>query len=342
MSRMLFTPAQTTATDVVDELGEVGGHVVRRLGAAVHAAEPAGHEHADAGEGGEPHRRGDGRRAVQPARHDVGQVAERDLDDRLVGGEQLEVVGGQADGRSAVEHRDRRRHRATVADDALDGAGHLDVLRVGHAVADDRALQRDDRLPGREGVADLVGDGQHQAALLSDGWSIGGRPGRAGRCAGSRRSAAAARWPRRAAATRVGPAPARPRPRRPASRRRRRSRRRPVAATAGRWVGSVAAAAHPRAVGALPQPHVLRRPGRGRSRDRRAPVGGWSAGQGGELVGVGRDEEQVVHQVGEPCGLGAPRPARRRAGRRRRLPRRRPGPPGRGRGCRRARPAPRR
>ena len=75
-----------------------------------------------------------------------------------------EVVGGQPDGGPAVEHRDRGRHRAAVADDALDGARHLHVLGVGHAVADDRALQRHDRLLRRERVADLV-----LARLVADG-----------------------------------------------------------------------------------------------------------------------------------------------------------------------------
>ena len=64
---------------------------------------------------------------------------------RRVAGQQLEVVGRQPDLRHAAEHRDGRRHRTVLADDALDLGRHRDVLRVGHAVADDRALQRDHR-----------------------------------------------------------------------------------------------------------------------------------------------------------------------------------------------------
>ena len=47
----------------------------------------------------------------------------------------------------AVEHGDRGRHGAVGAHDALDLGGHLHVLRERHAVADDRALQRDDGPP---------------------------------------------------------------------------------------------------------------------------------------------------------------------------------------------------
>ena len=50
MSRIDFTPALTTATSVCAELGEVGGDVEARLGAAVHAAEPTRDEDADAGQ----------------------------------------------------------------------------------------------------------------------------------------------------------------------------------------------------------------------------------------------------------------------------------------------------
>ena len=112
MSRMHFTPAETTATAVVAELGEVGADVEGLLGAAVDAAEAAGDEDPDAGQRREPHRRGDRGRAVGAAGDDVGQVADADLGDVGVAAQQLEVVGRQADPRPAVEDGDRRRDRA--------------------------------------------------------------------------------------------------------------------------------------------------------------------------------------------------------------------------------------
>ena len=82
------------------ELGQVGGDVEARLGAAVHATEAAGDEDADAGQGGQPHGAGDRGGAVGLAGDDVGEVAEADLGDVGVGREGLELVAGQADPRA--------------------------------------------------------------------------------------------------------------------------------------------------------------------------------------------------------------------------------------------------
>ena len=71
----------------------------RLLGAAVHAAEPAGHEDPDPGQRREPHRGGDGGGAVAAAGDDVRQVADADLDD--VAGGWPAARGRRRPGRSA-------------------------------------------------------------------------------------------------------------------------------------------------------------------------------------------------------------------------------------------------
>ena len=88
------------------ELGQVGGDVEGLLRAAVYAAEPAGHEHRDAGQRCQPHRRGHGGGAVQAAGDDVRQVADAHLHHVRVAAEELEVVGAR--GRSAAGRRGSR------------------------------------------------------------------------------------------------------------------------------------------------------------------------------------------------------------------------------------------
>ena len=129
MSRIDFTPAETTATSVWLSSVRSAETSIESLGAAVHATEAAGDEDADAGQRGQAHRARDRRRAVPLRRHDVREVAQAHLGDVLVRGEQLELVGGEADARDTVEDGDRRGGRAAVADDLLDLAGHLDVAR---------------------------------------------------------------------------------------------------------------------------------------------------------------------------------------------------------------------
>jgi hypothetical protein len=45
-----------------------------------------------------------------------------------------------------------------VAHDRLDGVRHLDVLRIGHSVANDGRLERDDRTAGLHRLANIVSD----------------------------------------------------------------------------------------------------------------------------------------------------------------------------------------
>ncbi|CAB4701084.1 unannotated protein [freshwater metagenome] len=185
------------------ELGQVGRDVEALLRPAVHAAEAAGHEGADAGEGREAHGGGDGGGAVHAAGDDVRQVAHAHLGDIAVAGEQLEARLVETDARAAAEHRDGRRHGAVLADDALDLDRHGDVLRIGHAVADDRALEGDDRTALGERGRDLVLE-------LEQGVRGHGAPSLSARSARTvswlATVRAAARWPYAAAA--VGAAPA--------------------------------------------------------------------------------------------------------------------------------------
>ena len=127
------------------------------------AADPAGDEDADAGGVREQHRRRHRRAAVRAARHRVRQVAPRHLADRAGVAElreALELVVAEPADADAVEHGDRARQRARVAHDRLDGARHLEVFRVRHAVRDDGRLERDDRAVVGDGVADVGADAE--------------------------------------------------------------------------------------------------------------------------------------------------------------------------------------
>ena len=122
--------------------------------------------------------------------------------------------GRQPDPGHAAEHRDRGGHRAVLADDALDLGRHRDVLRVGHAVADDRALQGHHRSPGRHRLGHLVGQleggtGPSSAQVGYDGVRAG--HGERGRVVAVRRRVSRARHPSRSewqnAASIASPAP---------------------------------------------------------------------------------------------------------------------------------------
>ena len=74
----------------------------------------------------------------------------------------------QADLHLTVEHSDRRGHAALIADDLLDLAAEVEVLRIGHAMAEDRGFQRNNGLTlGKRGL-DFRGDGQIFFKIHSD------------------------------------------------------------------------------------------------------------------------------------------------------------------------------
>ena len=163
-SRIDFTPAHTTSTGVRDSVVRSADSSQRVARAAVHAAEPAGGEDPDAGarRRGARSRRRSWRR---PRRAAATTAMSRTLTfvDVGVAGHPLEGGVVEPDPGLAVDDGDRRRHRAAVAHRGLDLAGDAQVVRAGQAVADDRALQRDDGLAGRECRRDLGVDEQRVA-----------------------------------------------------------------------------------------------------------------------------------------------------------------------------------
>jgi hypothetical protein len=124
----------------------------------VHAAEPAGREHADAGGGGQESGAGDGRGAAEAEGRRDGQVADAELGEVGVGADAVDLLGGQAHVRDAVQHRDRRRHRAARTDGGLDLVGRGTVVRPRQAVGEQGALQRHDGPAGAQRVGDLRGE----------------------------------------------------------------------------------------------------------------------------------------------------------------------------------------
>ena len=120
MSRIDLTPAETTVIRQLAEDPEVGRLVERGAGVAVHAADPAGGEHADPRLRGEQRGGGDGRAAGRALRHRHRQVSGAELQ-RAIGARQpLELVGLEPHMRHAVEHRDRRGHGAAIGDGPLE------------------------------------------------------------------------------------------------------------------------------------------------------------------------------------------------------------------------------
>ena len=127
----------------------------------MHAADAAGGKDLNACHVGDHHRRGDGGGAVRAARADDRQIAAGDLGDLAPGlAEVGDLLLGQAGLQAAAEDGDGGGNGAVVAQGLLDEQGRLDVFRIGHAVGDDRALERDDRAAVRERLLHLGCDVQ--------------------------------------------------------------------------------------------------------------------------------------------------------------------------------------
>ena len=143
----------------VGQLFEVGGDVERLLRAAVHAADAAGGEHADARHVGDHHRGGDGASAVLALRDEHRQVAAGSLRDARAGAaEVVDLILGKARLEAAADDGDGRGHGARLTDDALDLERGLHVLGIGHAVGNDGGFERHDGLTGGKGLGNLGGD----------------------------------------------------------------------------------------------------------------------------------------------------------------------------------------
>ena len=138
---------------------EVGGDVEGLGRAAVHPAEPAGREDADAGQMGQRRRRGHGRRARKSKCRSDAHVAHRQLGDVGVGADPLDL--GARRGRCA---RPPSSTAIVAGTDAagphrvLDPRADLDVVGVGEPVGEDRALEGDDADPGLERLVHLLVD----------------------------------------------------------------------------------------------------------------------------------------------------------------------------------------
>ena len=145
----------------VCQLLKVGGDVEGLLRAAVHAADAAGGEHANARHVGDHHRGGDGARAVLALRDEHGQVAAGGLGNARAGAaEVVDLFLGKAGFEPSADDGDGGGHGARVANNLLDLERGFNVLRVGHAVGNDGGFERHDGLAGFERLGDLGGDVQ--------------------------------------------------------------------------------------------------------------------------------------------------------------------------------------
>ena len=139
--------------------GEQVGRLVERLRrAAVDAPEPAGGERGDARPGGDRGGAGDRRRARHAAHQRGPQVADAELQDVLALRDLPEGRVVETHPHLAVEHRDRRGHRALLAHRRLDLPRDPQVVGAGQPVRQDRRLERHHRAAVRERGGHLVRD----------------------------------------------------------------------------------------------------------------------------------------------------------------------------------------
>ena len=142
------------------QLRQVRRDVEARPRPAMHAADAAGREHRDARERGDAHGGGNGRGAVRLRRRQIGEVARARLGHAAVLCQQFQIRRAEPHLQPPADDGDGRRHRATGSHDPLGRPRHLEVARVGHAMGDDRRLQRHHRPPFGEGGCNLRHDFQ--------------------------------------------------------------------------------------------------------------------------------------------------------------------------------------
>ena len=111
--------------------GEIGGFVPRLAGFAVHAAEPAGGEYADAHAAGQKGRARHGGRPITAARRGGGQIPHAQLRNVGARGKTYQLVCAQANNRLAGDHAHRRRYAAFGTDDLLELVRQGQVVRLG-------------------------------------------------------------------------------------------------------------------------------------------------------------------------------------------------------------------
>ncbi len=125
----------------------------------MHAAYAAGREYTDAGHRRDNHRCGHRRCAVRATADHERKVAAAGLGHGLaLLAEVADFGSGQARFQSTAENRDRRGNGAAFPDGAFGPKRSLDVLRLRHAMADDRRFERDDGFAVSQCVGDLFCD----------------------------------------------------------------------------------------------------------------------------------------------------------------------------------------
>ena len=145
-SRIALAPAATTVTGVCASSCRSAEMSKLVSAPAMHAADAAGGKDLDPGQMRGDHRGGDGGGAGAAGGQAGGQIGARQFGDALWPGQaRSSCVVVSPICSVPVEHRDGRRNRAGVADLRLDLRRGLEVLRIGHAVGDDGAFQRDQR-----------------------------------------------------------------------------------------------------------------------------------------------------------------------------------------------------
>ncbi len=129
----------------------------------------------DARHGGNAHGGGDRRGAIELSRNDIGQIAGRDLAD-CGAFARRDIRARQpvkSHSRAAAEYGDGGGNGAVLADDVLDLARRLDILRIGHAMGDDGRFKRHDGPPGFQRGGNFIATGDARRASTAPLWNSG-------------------------------------------------------------------------------------------------------------------------------------------------------------------------
>ena len=133
----------------IGQLFQVRGDIHGGFRAAMHAADAAGGKDLDSGHRRNHHRRGDRRRPVHALRHQHREVAAAGLGNgcsRLA--EIVDFFRCQTNLQPPADDGDGGGGCAVFADDLLHAQRGLHILRIRHAVGDDRGFQRHNRFAG--------------------------------------------------------------------------------------------------------------------------------------------------------------------------------------------------
>ena len=149
----------------VSKLLQVGGNIHGILTAAVHTADAAGSKHGDARHGRDDHRRSDGRRAGASESNIHRHVAAADFANVLGTAHDFQLLRRETDLEATLDDRAGRRNGAERADDLFHAVREIQIFRIRHTVAEDRALQRDDGLILIQRLPDL---GQNVEIFFKD------------------------------------------------------------------------------------------------------------------------------------------------------------------------------